>query len=508
MKQHRPQRFGKLFWYPLLTVLALACAGQVATPANGPASEKAEQVFRELVPAVDQLDPLALRFDANHDRVLSPQEQAAMVAHVLEKHGEDWAGRLKKFLRIADANGDGQIDQGEWTRAVAQVRQLAQTAAEPPPAQTVERPVNDSPPMAMDLPVPAVNGALPLKSPRMKLGAYYFAGWAGHSRYDDGQPGHQWAKGMPTHFTKKLATEFAGRTPLWGWRDDTLQVMERQIDLAADNGLAYFSFCWYWSDGGGPINTNAIATDPRHIPMRLFMQAKNNQRMEFCLMVANEARSVIVGEEAWKQAADHWITLFKHPRYLRVDGQPLLVIYKARGANKEGLAYLQAQARKAGIPGVAVCCCGGGAPEDGFALRTDYCVIPPNAWAGHVSEKHPYQEIAKRNIECWSGSAVQPKIPAVTQGWDRRPWEARHGEGYYGGVEVSLYFEKATPVQFAGLLERMAHWMQANPAAVTKDRLAVIYAWNEIGEGSWLVPCKDDPAGAYLKVIRRVVLGL
>jgi len=68
--------------------------------------------------------------------------------------------------------------------------------------------------------------------PRMKLGSYYFAGWAGKSSYDDGAPGHEWAKGMPTHYSKKLATEFAGRTPVWGWRDDSLPLMERQIDLA------------------------------------------------------------------------------------------------------------------------------------------------------------------------------------------------------------------------------------------------------------------------------------
>jgi hypothetical protein len=77
----------------------------------------------------------------------------------------------------------------------------------------------------------------------MKLGAYYFAGWSGKSPYDDGKPENAWAKGMPTHFTRKLATEFSGRTPIWGWRDDTPELMERQIDLAADNGIAYFSFC-------------------------------------------------------------------------------------------------------------------------------------------------------------------------------------------------------------------------------------------------------------------------
>jgi hypothetical protein len=30
---------------------------------------------------------------------------------------------------------------------------------------------------------------------------------------------------------------------------------------------------------------------------------------------------------------------------------------------------------------------------------------------------------------------------------------------------------------------------------------------DEIGEGGWLVPCKDDPQGAWLKAIRRVVFG-
>lgn len=343
--------------------------------------------------------------------------------------------------------------------------------------------------------------------PRMKLGAYYFAGWAGQCPYDDGKPEHAWAKGMPTHYTEKLATEFAGRTPLWGWRDDTPALMERQIDLAADNGVAYFSFCWYWHKNKGPIDVQAIADDPKHLPMNLFMQAKNNSRMEFSLLVANHGGFEIVGLDAWKQAADYWITLFKHPRYLRVAGQPVLVIFSPRGADKAGLAYLQAAARKAGFPGVAVACCGGGKPEDGFAIKTAYNVTPKGTWENKKSEKHAYQEIVEADAQAWQGTPGQPYIPVATQGWDRRPWEAPNGAGFGKGVPVSWYFEKATPAQFGGLLERMAQWMDANPALVTKDRLAIIYAWNEIGEGGWLVPCKDDPDAAYLKAIRHVVLG-
>jgi len=340
--------------------------------------------------------------------------------------------------------------------------------------------------------------------PRMKLGAYYFEGWAGRSAFDDGTPQRAWAKGMPTHFTKKLATEYAGRTPLWGWRDDDPEIMERQIDLAADHGVAFFSFCWYWRDNKGPINVEAIENDSLNVGLRLFLQAKNNHRMEFCLLVANHGGSEIVGPEAWKQAADYWMPLFEHPRYLRVEGRPLLVIFSPRGSNPEGLTYLQQAARKAGLPGVAVAGCGGGKPEEGYSLRTHYNVRPPGPG---VSARHAYQELVEANVRAWHGSPEQPLIPVATQGWDRRPWEATGGEGLGKGSPVSWYFQGRTPEAFGRLLDRMARWIDAHPEQTTKDRLALVYAWNEMGEGGWLVPCRDDPDGAYLKAIRRVVLG-
>lgn len=348
----------------------------------------------------------------------------------------------------------------------------------------------------------APDAAAQQAQPRMKLGAYYFAGWSGKSSFDDGTPEHAWAKGMPTHYTYKLATEFAGRTPIWGWRDDTPELMERQIDLAADHGVAYFSFCWYWHDNKGPINLKAIDDDSKHLPMRLFMQAKNNRRMEFCLLVANHGGFEIVGPAAWKQAADHWIGLFQHPRYLRVEGKPLVVIFSPRGSNAEGLAYLEQAARKAGFPGVAVACCGNSKPEEGYSIRTRYNAVP--GWG--KSEKRTYAELVDAHVKTWSGTPAQRCIPVATVGWDRRPWEGIGGLGPKGST-VSCYFEGNTPQAFGAFLDRMRHWMDAHPEQVTTDRLALVYAWNEIGEGGWLVPCRDDPEGARLKALRRVVLG-
>ena len=79
-------------------------------------------------------------------------------------------------------------------------------------------------------------------TPRAMIGAYYFDGWAGRHRLADTEA---WAKDAPTHLTKRMLDEFPEREPIWGWRDDRPEVMEQQIDLAADHGIAFFAFCWY-----------------------------------------------------------------------------------------------------------------------------------------------------------------------------------------------------------------------------------------------------------------------
>jgi hypothetical protein len=347
--------------------------------------------------------------------------------------------------------------------------------------------------------------------PRMKIGAYYFDGWAGKNRLDDGAPEHTWAKGMPYSMTKRLATEFTGRMPVWGWRDDTQELMERQIDLAADNGISYFSFCWYWWGSKSPIEEK-VEADPLNTGVRLFMQATNNKRMEFCLLLASD----IKGEEAWKQAADYWIKIFRHPRYLRIEGKPVLMIFLPDRSSVEGFAYLQEAAHRAGFPGIAITGCGDGKPvsccndtnpEHGLLYRTLYNRLPTyRNVPGEVPgpKERPYSDLQEHMVSLWHGSPEQRYIPLAMSGWDKRPWEGPDGQG---GRPGSYFTAGKTPEVFGGCLEKMAQWMDAHPEQITKDRLALIYAWNELGEGGWLMPTHDDPNGAYLKAIRHVVLG-
>ena len=38
------------------------------------------------------------------------------------------------------------------------------------------------------------------------------------------------------------------------------------------------------------------------------------------------------------------------------------------------------------------------------------------------------------------------------------------------------------------------------------ERIALIYAWNEFGEGGYIAPTKGDPDGKYLQALRSVVM--
>jgi len=133
-------------------------------------SDKPDTVFREMVPALNQLDKLAQRFDADHDQSLASQEQEAMIAFVAGKNGEPWTERLKRFLRVADLNHDGNVDLAEWTHAVAQIRQAAKTVANLTTAKTVRIAMSDDVHLATDIYLPAGDGPFPVVFSRTPYG--------------------------------------------------------------------------------------------------------------------------------------------------------------------------------------------------------------------------------------------------------------------------------------------------------------------------------------------------
>jgi len=328
--------------------------------------------------------------------------------------------------------------------------------------------------------------------PRATVGAYYFDCWAGTSeRWKDDAA---WAAlNPPTHLTKRMLDEFADREPIWGWRDDSLEIMERQIDLAADHGIAFFAFCWYWN-----ADPQKVAQDPKHTGLQLFLKAKNNHRLKFCLLVANHAGFLFRDEDEWQKAAEGWLPYLKHPQHVTVGGKPLVIIFNPANGDQEGFARVQAVARKAGLPGVAIAGCGSGDVKRGFTHTTHYNIVPGYASG---SESHKFAELVQAHQRAWRGSRELPYMPTLSVGWDKRPWEGDLGLGQKPG----WYFTDRTPEQLGAGLESAIDWMDQHPEQTTAERIVLLYAWNEFGEGGYLAPTKGDPEGAYLKAVKRVV---
>lgn len=331
----------------------------------------------------------------------------------------------------------------------------------------------------------------------IKIGAYFYDGWSGHNRHAN-DPNQPWAKNAPRMLTRLLAEDFSEREPVWGWRGDSQEIVEKQIDLAADHGLDYFLFCWYWRDTNGPINVTEIENAPQHVSMNYYLKASNKNRLRFGLLVANHSGAEIKGADNWEEAARYWMQYFKDSQYVTVDGKPLVVIFNPADLDEKSISRMQNVAKESGFKGLSIAGCG--TPEklnNGFTHRTHYNIVPGYR-AG--SEAHPYSELVEAHQKQWSGSAKTPYIPEVTVGWDKRPWEGPEGTN----APVGYYFVDRTPEQFEEFLRSAIVWMDENPELTTKERLVTLYAWNELGEGGYLVPTKGDPEASYLKIVKKI----
>ena len=334
------------------------------------------------------------------------------------------------------------------------------------------------------------------------IGAYYFDGWAGRNS-NANNPNEPWAANAPTHLTRRFVEEFPEREPIWGWRDDTQEIMERQIDLAAENGVDFFLFCWYWQNNRGYINENAIRNDSKHTSMALYQTAQNKSKVQYCLLVANHAGAEIIGDDNWADAVRHWMAYFRDPQYVTVDGKPLVVIFGTGddAINDAQIAKMQETAVREGLKnGLSIAGCGANATarRKTFTHSTHY-----NLTSGYAdgSVEQPFQLLIDRAKPQWTGTEAQPYIPTLNTGWDKRPWEGPNGLNQVEG----WYFTGDTPDLFKSFLRDAIVWIYLNPSKTTKEKIVLIYAWNELGEGGYLVPTKGDPEAAKLKKIKELL---
>jgi len=323
-----------------------------------------------------------------------------------------------------------------------------------------------------------------------KVGAYYFEGW-----YHD-------TPGVIAAFANaELRNDFPEREPIWGgglWRGDTVPIMEQQIDLAADHGVAFFSFDWYWY--GSPFATE---NDGINSGLKNFMLASNRNRMEFNINIVDVAPTPIGSDAEWVQVADMLLPYLLDSQYLRVGGNPLITSFNAAGMTQTNYDYFQQIATGAGLGAIQFAANVAG-PASLYSHVTRYNGVP--GWGAGETE-FPYLSLTDyiEGNDTWAEGVwntdtqsivSQFYIPTIMSGWDARPWN----------TPPTWYFNPTrTPAAVGAHLQKAIDFLDDNPTLATPERLVMIYAWNEFGEGGYITPTVGDPTGLYLDAIKSVV---
>lgn len=317
------------------------------------------------------------------------------------------------------------------------------------------------------------------------------------------------------------------------------EVRETQAELARKAGIEAFCYYHYWFAGkrllDRPFN-EVVASGKPNFP--------------FCLCWANQtwtgiwhgSPNKVLIEQTYPGAADnlnHFEALrnaFLDPRYLRVNGRPVFVIYRPTEMPNapEMISQWQQLARQSGLPGIHFI-----AHLTNFDAQWDYkargydsCVVvstlkfitlsmrelvlgrraaqgqangSPNAFRGALQHGlwRRYRSILRQfnNVVYYrhaqpfllDGATTAPEVyPCVTPNWDNTPRSGRRG----------VVMHESTPDLFRRHLQQALRLVEGREP---EQRLLFVKSWNEWAEGNYLEPDQKFGHG-YLDVVREEVM--
>lgn len=323
------------------------------------------------------------------------------------------------------------------------------------------------------------------------IGVYYFAGWWRE------QPNKWMTEGIDWR------ADYPWRVPLLGEYNEQ-ETMDREIIAASEYGVDFFQILWY-----PPTETGRYEyQDKLNAACEQFMRSPFNKRMRFSVEYVNHPPFVPQTDEQWDSACRHLCSYMKHERYLRVGGRP---VFKIHGAHhfwnqcSQDAAKVAARvqrlreiARQEGAGEILV---SSGVGAEGVAtgpivapydFLTVYNWIPPLPCR---PQPYPYKELLDMARNCWREYALKSEhhfVPYIPAGWDPRPWK-----------DPRPSFEFPDRNQWMDALKSAKQALDEYPrlgaplAGGDRRKMALIYAWNEYGEGGIVAPTKGE---SYMKL--------
>jgi lipopolysaccharide biosynthesis protein len=297
------------------------------------------------------------------------------------------------------------------------------------------------------------------------------------------------------------------------------EVREAQAQLASRYGIDAFCYHHYWFAGrrllGQPLDD---------------MLASGRPDMPFCLSWANEpwtrtwdggGDNVLIdqhyGPEDDRRHIDWLIDVFRDPRYVRVEGRPLFLVYRASVLPDPAATtrIWRERAERAGLPGLFLCRVESHFDRDdprplGFDASVEFQPAFGQMRLDARKRFRPGRVLARLNLAPSSASYIAvayeellevmmsrpqpdfPRFPCVTPQWDNTPRRP------YGAFMLT----GSTPERFGDWVAAARRRLDAFPPG---QRLLFVNAWNEWGEGCHLEP--DERWGvAYLEAFAKAMV--
>ena len=289
------------------------------------------------------------------------------------------------------------------------------------------------------------------------------------------------------------------RKPYLGWYDEgNPEETDWEIKWQVEHGIGFEMHCWYRPNNAinHPIKDGVL---DQNIIKGLF-NARYSNLKKFAIMCTDEGACETNPQDWRDNIIPYWIEyFFKDPRYLKIDGKPVLSIYHlgnlqrmfggAEGA-RQAIQVLRDEVAKAGFPGLVLFMELRSADRDTMkamkAMGVDYCYA--YTWGTPDVNAQRKNNLAQRD----AANAEQfSMLPSVSMGWDREPWGVHEG----GSVPMADY---RTLLQWA-----RDEFMPSLPADSLGRRIVMLPNWNEFGEGHFMLPNTSGGFG-YLDALREV----
>ena len=288
------------------------------------------------------------------------------------------------------------------------------------------------------------------------------------------------------------------RVPYFGIEISPTQVLvasttqadaDRQIALAKAAGLDYWAYCMY--------STNDPMTK---FGIDLHLSSAHRNDMKFCMINQGDGpltwTNYMTRMLEYFQKTNHVTVLGGRPLFYMLDGSGYVGTNASQWAtwNAYGAAFnqLRVLATNSGLQNpYLVYMYGDAATAHSRKTSLGFDAISSYAWSGNHSAA-PYSTLAglvQGNWNSYRGTGSQV-VPLAMIGWDRRPrvenpvpWETWQvpGDG------IDKYYAAPTANEWSTHLQAAIDWVHTYPATCPADTV-IIYAWNEIDEGGWMLP--------------------